>query len=157
MYTSVISCTVMSDYSTHSLAFCSLYMRQKTIVISREEQMILKVCLRYMCSTSVILSWPPAGTEYVADSFRLVFPSVVNINSYLHNSNTVSLPESVKCANVTILDDNILEQNTFKMFTMHLNSADSAANFSAPNTTSVNIFDNDCTCSVYVIKPFWYA
>jgi len=44
----LVICTVMSDYSTRSLAFCSLYMLQKTIVISREEQMILKLCLRYM-------------------------------------------------------------------------------------------------------------
>ena len=73
-----------------------------------------------------------------------MFPSdSVSINSYLLNRNT--LPESVKCANVTIVDDNIVERSTFKTFTMHLTSADSTVKFITPRIASVNIFDNDGT------------
>jgi len=67
----------------------------------------------------------------------------VSINSYLRNRDTGSLPEFVKCANVTILDNSIVETRTFKTFTVNLASADSTVKFIAPMNASVNIFDND--------------
>ena len=87
--------------------------------------------------------------DYSGDSFQLVFPTdPASISRYLAN-NAIPLPVSTQCANITILDNTILGQNSVKTFTVSLSSENSSVTITNPETSAVEVIDNDGT-SVFV-------
>ena len=113
---------------------------RKTCVSCNSE---LQVCVCIWTLSSDL--WPPGNVDYSGDSFQFVFPTnPASINQYLAN-NAISLPESTQCANITILDNTILGQNSVKMFTLSLSSENSSVTITSPDTSAVEVIDNDCT------------
>lgn len=68
----------------------------------------------------------PEGVEYRMDSRFLHFPSYLTTYGHLSQEQvelfSITPPDTRACANITILDDDIVEQLTHKSFTVHFSS-----------------------------------
>ena len=83
--------------------------------------------------------------KYVGDSFQLVFPSNPTIINQYQANNSIPLPESTQCANITILDNTVVEQDSVKTFTVSLSSENTSVTITGQDTSAVEVVDNDCT------------
>lgn len=101
---------------------------------------------------SVFHSTHAVDTDFFTQSLPLTFPPTEQ--SILDSMNSLSVADRMNllpgptsspiCNNVTIIDDDILEQVDTKSFSLSLSHPDAAVIFSSPLTARVTITDDDC-------------
>ena len=95
-------------------------------------------------------SSPLVGVDFQSQSLPVVFPATQQ--QILDSMNNLTVPERLSrptptsppiCINVSIIDDDILEQVDTKSFHLNLSHPDTAVVFSAPLSAEVIVTDDD--------------
>ncbi len=93
---------------------------------------------------------PAVNVDFESQSLTIPFPATEQ--QILDNMNNLPVPQRLNltaptsppiCTNVSIIDDDILEQVTIKSFHLDLSHPDPAVTFTSPLRATVTITDDD--------------